>query len=29
MDHIELIGYVFAILVVVYLIVKYSQKQKE
>jgi hypothetical protein len=29
MDHIELVGYIFAILVVVYLIVRYSKKQKE
>jgi hypothetical protein len=29
MNHLELVGYLFAILVVVYLILRYSKKQKE
>ncbi len=29
MNHLEMIGYVFAILVVVYLIVRYSKRRKE
>jgi hypothetical protein len=29
MNHLELVGYIFAILVVIYLIVRYSKKQKE
>lgn len=29
MEHMELVGYLFAIVVVAYLILKYSQKQKE
>ena len=29
MDHLELLGYLFAVVVVVYLILKYSSKQRE
>ena len=29
MDHTELVGYIFAIVVVIYLITRYSKKKKE